>query len=219
MALKDRIKQARRARRWSQGKLGEAVGVSSQAVSQWESGASDVTLSRLREIAAALGMPVEWFTNTTGEPVPDQRPQAFTPQFVAGSELVGPRDFPVYAAAMGGTGHLIVTFEAIEVVKRPSILEGVRGAYGMLVMGDSMFPAYRQGDMALVHPGLPPAREEDVILYDHAPDGQVEAILKNLLSWTEQDWLLRQWQPAKEWRVAKVDWPICHRVVGKYARR
>ncbi|BBF93351.1 XRE family transcriptional regulator [Blastochloris tepida] len=178
-------------------------------------------LENLIKVAAVLGQPPEWLTSDIpAKPV--ERPKkekGFSPKILPGTELVTVRDFPIYAAAMGGNGNLIVTFEPVEIVKRPAILEGVSGAYGILVVGDSMEPAYRQGDMALVHPGLPPARNEDVVLYDHPPDGNCEAILKHLVAWTSTEWILRQWNPPREWSEFMIDWPTCHRVVGKYSRR
>jgi len=118
---------------------------------------------------------------------------------------------------------MIVTFEEIERVKRPAVLEGVKNAYGLLVSGDSMKPAYRHGDMALVHPGLPPQRGEDVVLFDHPltelEDGQAEAIIKHLVGWTSTEWQLEQYNPPREWSELRANWPTCHRVVGSYKRR
>lgn len=185
----------------------------------------------LIKVAEVLGRDHAWLMGEdTGLAIPAPAPikgrssvppeaQPFRPQIVPGNELVGARDFPIYAAAEGGDGHLIVTFDPIEVVKRPAILDGVKGAYGLLVSGDSMEPAYDHGDMALVHPGLGPGRLVDVVLYDHPPDGDAQAIIKRMLSWNEREWHLRQFNPRKDFSVARVDWPVCHRVVGRYARR
>jgi len=76
---------------------------------------------------------------------------------------------PVYAAAEGGGGHLIISHDEIDRIPRPHTLEGIKEAYGILVTGDSMVPAYGPGDIAWVNPRLPPMRETDVILYLEAP--------------------------------------------------
>lgn len=176
------------------------------------------------KLAKALDLSVEELTSRLhgGEAIPQPpatKTKGFKPEIVPGSELVGAKDFPIYAAAAGGRGHLIISFDAIEYVKHPAILEGVPGAYGLLVYGDSMSPAYRHGDTALIHPGLGPAADEDVVLYDHPPNGDAEAIIKHLVSWTEDEWRLEQYNPPKEWTELRGDWPTCHRVVGKYGRR
>lgn len=174
----------------------------------------------LPKVAAALQLSLDELEDRlSGRSSKTEGVGAFAPQVVPGTELVGARDFPIYAAAEGGNGHMLVSFEAIEYAKRPAGLEGVKGAYGIFVVGDSMEPAYRHGDMALVHPGLPPARDEDVILYDHPPDGSAEAIIKRLVSWNAREWHLRQFNPRNDFSVFRADWPTCHRVVGKYARR
>lgn len=147
-------------------------------------------------------------------PVPQQ-------EIIPGADLVGSRDFPIYGAAQGGaTGHLIVSFDPIQTVRRPAILEGVRNAYGIRVDGDSMIPAFRPGDIALVHPHLLPEAGTDVVLYDHDPKtGDAEALIKHLTGFTDKLWKLEQYRPEKKFTEHRADWPICHRVVGRYDRR
>ncbi len=152
-------------------------------------------------------------------PTPPTRSTAFKPLITPGSELVGARDFPIYAAAQGGEGHVIITFDPVEVVKRPAILEGVRDAYGVLLTGSSMEPAYWPGDMALVHPHLPPARDTDVVLFHVPPHSEAEAIIKRLTSFNDKEWRLKQYNPADDFTESRVEWSICHRVVGKYNAR
>ena len=150
---------------------------------------------------------------------PSARASAFKPSIVPGNELVGSRDFPVFAAAQGGDGHVIVTFDAVEYVKRPTIVEGVKDAYGILLTGESMVPAYWPGDMALIHPHLQPSRDTDVVLFHVPPAGEAEAIIKRLVSFNDRDWHLKQYNPAQEFTESRVEWSICHRVVGKYNAR
>ncbi len=152
-------------------------------------------------------------------PAAPARSTAFKPIITPGSELVGARDFPIYAAAQGGEGHVIITFDPVEVVKRPAILEGVRDAYGVLLTGSSMEPAYWPGDMALVHPHLPPARDTDVVLFHLPPHSEAEAIIKRLTSFNDKEWRLKQYNPADDFTESRVEWSICHRVVGKYNAR
>ncbi|GAA0588973.1 S24 family peptidase [Paenochrobactrum glaciei] len=156
------------------------------------------------------------------EPVREKRTEAtkgFTPEIVPGKGLVGGRDFPIYAAAMGGNGHTIITFDAIEWVRRPAILENVKDAYGIYIVGDSMEPAYEQGDMALVHPHLPPTRGTDVILYHVPPTYEAECIIKRLVGFNDTEWKLRQYNPPLDFAEYRDDYPYCHRVVGKYNGR
>lgn len=180
-------------------------------------------------IATALGTSTSWLltgegpeevsADSSNNPV-----KGFQPTIVAGKELVGDKNFPVYAAARGGSeGHQIITFEAIDYVKRPTLLENVRDAYGVYVVGESMIPAFEPGDMALVHPHLPPARDKNVVLYHVPPVAEAEALIKRLLRYDDRDWHLRQFNPpegeAMDFSVTRSDWTVCHRIVGKYEAR
>jgi phage repressor protein C with HTH and peptisase S24 domain len=148
------------------------------------------------------------------------RRQIEAQQLIPGDKLVGARDFPVYAAAEGGPGFMIVDTQVMEWVKRPVILEGVPDSYGVLIKGESMVPAYRPNDIALVHPRRPIERDSDVILYDHDHrTGDAKSMIKHLLSFNDRSYKLEQYNPAKTFSEHKADWPICHQVVGMYKGR
>jgi hypothetical protein len=125
---------------------------------------------------------------------------------------------PIYAAAMGGEGHIIVHFEEIQRVSPPPEISTVRGGYGILVVGESMVPAFEAGDVAWINPHLPPQADTFVVLYHTPPHGSAEAIIKRLVSFTPERWRIRQYNEPKEWNVPFAEWPHCHRVVGKKMR-
>lgn len=122
---------------------------------------------------------------------------------------------PVYSAAQGGQGHVIIDFNPIEEARPPEELVRVRNAYGILIVGDSMVPAYKPGDIAWVNPHKPLERDTDVVLYHVPPNGEAEAIIKTLVSFSDREWKLRQYQPPLDFAESRIDWPICHRIVGK----
>lgn len=227
-----RIRSARNAAqpKVTQQALADGLGINRVSVAQWESDQTKPSLDRLPEIATLLRVSANWLMTGEG-PAADgsfSRPSAPRPMapatppvsIIPGNELVSARKMPVFAAAMGGDGHIIVSFDQIDEVKRPAELENVKGGYGLLVKGTSMIPAFREGDMALVNPHLPPARERNVILYHTPPDGgDVEAMIKELVNWTDREWHLKQWNPVLEFKEFRQEWPVCHRVVGKYDGR
>lgn len=131
----------------------------------------------------------------------------------------GNKNLPVMSAAMGGDGHVIISFDPIEYIERPSYLEHVPDAYAVYIVGESMFPAYRPSDIAYVHPKLPPAKDTDVVLFHTPPTANAECMIKQLNGWDEKHWHLEQFRPAREFKVDRIDWPICHRVLGRHNRR
>ncbi|WP_247997016.1 S24 family peptidase [Brucella tritici] len=154
------------------------------------------------------------------EEISQARSTSFNPVIIPGNQLVSNnKGLPIYASAKGGDGHLIVTFDPIDYMKMPSVLQNVKGGYGLLITGDSMVPAYRPGETALVNPNLPPTRDEDIILYHTNDMNENEAIIKRLVGFNDREWTLEQYNPFEQFKAERVDWPVCHRVVGKYNTR
>lgn len=127
-------------------------------------------------------------------------------------------DLPVYASAEGGGGAIIITNEPIDFVRRPEPLLSVRDGYGCYVIGDSMSPAYEQGDLLLVHPGRPVRAGDDCVFVRDPGDGSLHALVKRLLRITPEKWRVRQFNPAKDFDLDRSQWQKAQLVVGKYAR-
>lgn len=219
-----RLEQARIARGFKTAKdAANFFGWNYISYSQHESGERGITRAA-GKYAAGYRVSEGWLLTGEGQgpdgeviAPPAQKPSS---AIIPGRELLGTGTMPVYAAAMGGEGHIIVTFDEIDRVKRPAELENVKGGYGLLIKGMSMFPAFKEGDTALVNPHLPPARDSNVILYHTPPDGEDnEAMVKHLVNFTDKEWTLKQWNPAKEFKEYRKEWPVCHRVVGSYYGR
>ena len=132
----------------------------------------------------------------------------------------GVRDFPVYGAAQGGpSGAMAMSSDPIQRISRPDPLLTVGSGYGVFVVGESMIPAYEQGDIALVHPKLPARRGADVILMRREPDGTPHVLIKHLIGWTDTDWRVRQYNPPLEYDLPKSEWTEVETIVGRYNAR
>jgi Peptidase S24-like len=165
--------------------------------------------STLHALARVLGISVEYLVHGDIGAPPAQAP----------TTISNGRDFPVFAAARGGdSGSVVMENEPVALIFRPEPLATVKSAYGVYVVGESMSPAYEQGDIALVHPGLPPRREIDVILTKVDSHGTPEVLIKHLVGWSDTDWLVRQYNPAREFNLARQDWEI-KTIVGRYNGR
>lgn len=207
-----RFGELRRQKFSSQGNLAEAAGVSQQLIGQIERGEVESS-KKLGQIARALGVD----------------PGELDEQFVSAAEIiprrallpeVGRAKMPIYAAAEGGPGEIIITTDAIEYSAWPQPLEHIKEGYGILLTGESMVPAYRAGDTALVNPKLPPMAGEEHIFYAQDPmSGNALATIKTLRRSRPDAWEVEQFNPAREFELPRTAWSICHRVVGKYNRR
>lgn len=205
------IRAAREARGMTQAELATRVGTKQQTVDKIEKG--KINYSRfLRRIALELRLDIEKI-------VPEYANQPQVPGLVPDNRTGS--DFPVHAAVEGGPGELIVSSEPVSWVVRPSPLIGVSKSYGVIVVGESMVPEFRPGDTALVNPHLPPERGSTFVFFSETY-GDRRATIKHLVRWSEGLWYLRQWSPPRgqkeEFTLPRSEWPICHRVVGRYVR-
>ena len=120
----------------------------------------------------------------------------------------------VYASVEGGEGCIVWSSDPMVKIPRPRPLIGVRDAYGVLVVGESMSPVIRPGYTVWVNPHLPP-RRGDLCLFRHDEDGDFRAMLKEYCGQTQQNWLVRRYQPKqRRFSLNKAEWPVCHVIVG-----
>lgn len=214
------IRRAREAAGLTQQQVADAFKINRVNVSTWEKGDTRPSVDKLPMLENLLGTPKGYFESASDfnqVDVSRRRSRGQPVHIIPGDQLLAPGKMPVFAAAKGGDGHVIVTFDPVDYVKMPAELENVKGGYGLLIAGDSMIPAFWPGDTALVNPNLQPQRMRNVILYHTPPaGGEAEAIVKQLNSWNDREWHLQQYNPLLEFTEYRREWPICHRVVGKY---
>lgn len=186
----------------------------------YENGHRGIPVPVAKRLAAKLQLPWETLVADADETTPPPTPRTRVTGLVT-DNLVGERDLPIYASAQGGaTGMRIILDDVVEWVKRPAPLFNVPGGFGMYVVGDSMEPAYRQGDMILVHPSKPPATGDDVLVVlgaEATPDH--DAMIKQLVRADDRRVRLRQWNPREEFDVERDRVRGVYLVVGKYNRR
>jgi phage repressor protein C with HTH and peptisase S24 domain len=78
------------------------------------------------------------------------------------------------------------------------------------MVGDSMEPRYRAGELLYVHPGRPPTRGSYVLV--ELKDGH--ALVKELVKADDQEVVVRQLNPERRLRFARRDVVRVVRVVG-----
>ncbi len=115
------------------------------------------------------------------------------------------RDLPVYGTAIGGHeehGNVQGAFEfnmgdVVDYIRRPPRLDGVKAAFAVFAVGESMMPRFRPGAPVIVHPGVQPAIGDDVLVeLKPLRDGDPHpALLKRLVSRNDQRLKLEQFNP------------------------
>jgi phage repressor protein C with HTH and peptisase S24 domain len=206
---------ARKAKGLSQTELAAAAKVSQQLIASIETGGTRTTkyLMRLAKILEVTPeqLDPEW-TN-----LEEARP----PGAIPGSTVSARRDLPIHASGEAGGGSITIFSDPVDWLPRPPLVAQVRNAYGLYVTGESMVPEFEPGDIALVNPHLPLITETTCIFYQATKD-ETHATIKRLRRLSDDTWYLRQWNPparAKaDFTLARKEWPIAHRLVGKYSR-
>lgn len=225
-AMANFLRTWREFRGLSQDELARQAGTDKTQISRLELGHRRLTtlwLDRLAPIlkttsAELLSPPQAISTSITtprgGAPAPEA-----DLRHILSDGLGAAADLPVYASAEGGEGGLVIQADAIEWVSRPAPLANIRRAFAVYVLGDSMAPAYEQGDLILVNPSHPPRRGDDVLLAGEIDNGDMAALVKRLLSWNADAWKVRQFNPQKDFSLSRTAWPKAYVIVGKYRRR
>jgi phage repressor protein C with HTH and peptisase S24 domain len=118
---------------------------------------------------------------------------------------------PIRSGARGGNDQeMFLEDGPIGYTPRPASLEGVRSAYAIYMVGDSMEPRYEPGWLLHVNPFKPPTRGRDVVVYK---EGQV-VLIKQFVGWEGDTLVLRQLNPPISLRIPRDQVRECHLIVG-----
>jgi phage repressor protein C with HTH and peptisase S24 domain len=201
----------------TQTELARQVGTNQQTIDKIESGIIKKS-SFLPTILPKLGIPLDVLVNEeSGRLHSGQN----TSTLIRNGPALG--ELPIHGAVEGGKGALIVSADPVEYMARPAPLLNVRDGYGVLIVEDSMAPEFEPGDVALVHPHLPPKAGETCVFYSEQEDGTTLAIIKRLRRTTPETWHVTQWNPGDEqprdFTLKRSEWQTCHVTVGRYTKR
>lgn len=126
------------------------------------------------------------------------------------------KDLPVLGAARGGTmgaGTFADNGNVFEMVERPAALSGVKEAYAVYVVDESMEPRYFSGELVHVHPHRPIRPGAFVVI--QTDDGEErDYLLKRLVRRTGKKLILEQYNPAKRIEIDTALVRAIHLIVG-----
>lgn len=202
--------------------LAAVLGVDPSAVTRMLKGERQLRLDEVQKVADYLGVepPPEVFVTAQPALVPKtSAPPNVDIKSIKTEGLFGKPDLPVYASAMGGSGEMIINYEPIEYVKRPPLLENVPGGFAMFVVGDSMRPRFRPGELLLIHPKrIASAGDEVLIVKVNGRTGEHEAMVKELISYSGDVYRLRQHNPNQEFEIPASEVQGCYLILGLYTK-
>ena len=191
----------------NQSALARALGIKPSAVNQWFSTGTKWPHPALqRQLAKLLGVAL----TEVGEPdvvdfdtlpAPAGAPSGAV-AFPLAAFTQMPKDLPVWGTGRGGPegSFLFNAHEAVDYMRRPPALEGVKDAFAIYVEGDSMEPWRVAGDPVHVNPARPPSPGSHVLIELH-PNGEGDnttAMVKKLIRRTASFIIVSQYNPPAE---------------------
>jgi len=224
-AIGDRIRAARVAAGKTQREVAEHLGIDRVSVTQWEGPrASGPERERLKPLADFLNTTVEYLLHANGpDPVaPPERPRSNARIGGKVEYDLSAEKIPVYGQAIGGEdGRFVLNGNKIADLLAPPALLGIRNAYAVFVVGDSMEPRYRAGETVYVHPHMPVRRGDFVVVQlkahpleddsetNDAPTGYV----KEFVLFDDRRLKLRQFNPPRDIEFPKSEVISVHKIV------
>ncbi len=198
--------------------VAEQLGVTLAAVSQWETGVSRPSGKSRAKLSQLLNLSASDLLEVYTE-VPTLKPQTLPPTIV-------PVDFagepvPIYWHSVGEDGVMNIEKRPVSVIPRTDYLKYSKYAFGIECMGDQMSPVYERRDIVVINPDRAVVPGDDVVLVRHYEPKDAEpfeGILRRLLAETPTHWTVRQYNPPKDYKLAKADWPRALHVAGKRSR-
>lgn len=201
----------------SQADLARHLRLAPSAISRMLKGERQMKLTEAVQVAAFLGVSQEEVLRHAGDNTPPpprtEPPRRGRPPRSGIAPSGPPRAEPIpirSAGRGGGEQQMFLEDGPIGYTQRPSNLVGVRGAYAIYMVGDSMEPRYQQGWLLHVNPFKPPTRGRDVVVYK----GDKAVLIKQFLRWEGDALVLRQLNPEQELRIPRAEVAECHLVVG-----
>jgi phage repressor protein C with HTH and peptisase S24 domain len=201
----------------SQADLARHLRLAPSAISRVLKGERQMKLLEAVQVAAFLGVSQDEVLRHAGagidaparaEPARRGRPPRAP---VAAAAPLRAEPIPIRSAARGGTDQeMFLEDGPIGYTPRPASLGGIRGAYAIYMLGDSMEPRYEQGWLLHVNPFKPPIRGRDIVVYKKSQ----AVLIKQFVRWEGDTLVLRQLNPSAELRIPRDEVVECHLIVG-----
>jgi transcriptional regulator with XRE-family HTH domain len=212
--MQNRIRELRHRAGLSMQALADRAGTSAPQINKLEKGERRLTVDWMVRLGRALGVdPTDLLPPDIARGGGGGEPRL--PDSVKATPIeINQADLPVLGRAQGGrTGVLSIPAEhtPVDFTYRPPQLRGVRDAFAVYAYDDSMHPMYKHGQTLWVHPYLPIKPGDGILIVKNSD----EAIVKELVRRTDNEIVLRQYQPTQsEFSIPNEEIRSIYRVIG-----
>ncbi|HKY71632.1 MAG TPA: helix-turn-helix transcriptional regulator [Nitrospira sp.] len=175
-----------------------------------ESGRNGFGIADAKKYAKAFTVNLNWLQFGIGHPTDDDPivlDETTTSDLPSNAVVTGEIakkgvKIPLYGAAVGGEdGEFELNGNRLDDIFAPPSLSGIREAYGVQVVGDSMNPRYEDGETVYINPRRRPVKGDYVVAeIQREEHGPKLAYIKRLLRHTQAELLLEQFNPPKTLR-------------------
>ena len=200
--MANRLKELREKAGLTQVELGDRVNTSGQQIGHLESGKRNLNTEWMRKLGRALGVPLSAFLDQSEDAEAPPSDDVVLSDSPVPLPQDMPKDLPVLGTAAGAfseqDGAQQMDGGVVEYLRRPPSLQGVKDAYVVYVVNDSMEPALPHGEAACVHPHRPARPGDNVVVQVHGEGGSTIVYVKTLVRRTETEIVCRQLNPPRE---------------------
>ncbi len=130
-----------------------------------------------------------------------------------------PTEIPILGLARGGPDQDVFSAAPIDFDPMPPYLARVPGAYGLLVVGESMTPRYSPGTTLYIHPHAPPKAGAGVVILKHRQQSArtegFPALVKEFVRQTLEEIFVREYHPhTRVFSIPRADVLAMHIIAG-----
>ena len=127
------------------------------------------------------------------------------------------QDLPVYGAADAGGGVVSLSQEPDFHVDRPTWSKSAQD-FSFFVLTDALGPHPGRGDRVEVNTTIPPVAGDLVVLISGDREKDWKAVLRELVTWTDSHWRMKQYRPEKVDNFDRATWHTAFKVSGIHKR-
>lgn len=196
------IKRARQQRQLTLKAVATRIGVSPQAVGNWEADANDITMENLRKISELLGIdPVAASRGTLSYlEADDDLNEVQRISNVGGLPNLGPRDVELLGVSVGGSdADFTFNGQVIDYLRRPPGIATLQGVFANQVIGTSMIPRFEPGEVIYCGGKQPIVGDYVVIeLLPESDERNGKCFIKRLKRRSASEIICEQFNPVGE---------------------